>query len=96
MSRKSHRALGTRLVMLLAERVLEGGEGALVRASGPLEHGLGHPGAQQLQEPSVVVQPDPKAAGSLLRTPAVVHHHSEQDQQPMVERRRSRSVRLTS
>lgn len=95
MSRDPHRVLGTRLVML-AERVLEGREGALVRASGPLEHGLGHPGAQQLQKPSVVVQPDPKAAGSLLRTPAVVHHHPEQDQQPVVERRRSRSVRLTS
>jgi hypothetical protein len=95
LSWKPHRALGTRLVVL-AERVLERGEGALVRASGPLQHRLGDPGAQQLQKSSVVVQPDPKAAGSLLRTPAMVHHHPEQDQQPLVERRRSRSVRLTS
>lgn len=77
---------------MLAERVLERGERAFVRAGGPFEHGLGYPGAQQLQKPAVVVQPGPKSAGGLLRTPAVDHHHSEQCQQPLVEWGRSRSV----
>jgi hypothetical protein len=81
---------------MLVERVLQGGEGALVRVSGPFQHGLGHPGAKQLHESAVVVEPDPEAAGSLLRTPAVDHDDTQQDQQRLVERSRPRSVRRTS
>jgi hypothetical protein len=73
---------------MLPEGVLESGKCALVRACGSFQHRVSHASAQQLHQSAVVVQPDAEAAGGLLGPPAVDHHHSEQDQQRLVERSR--------